>query len=166
MITSDRRPARTRNTTIIVVLHPINAVAATPWVDFRVGRSTRTLPTRRKSAGYQRAGAGTRPARRLAWASTQKRAALSAYRAANARSALPQCRNPGFPAGPRNWRTLSAARGLTQGMTLENRRGSTVVTQQVRVIAPSAAALPSPPPIIRHRPIRASPQRVPTSPLP
>ena len=46
MITSDRRPARTRNTTIIVVLGPINAVAATPWVDFRVGEPIRTPPIR------------------------------------------------------------------------------------------------------------------------
>src|ERR1700733_15735126 len=38
MITSDGRPARTRNTTIIVVLGPINAVGTTLQVDFGAGR--------------------------------------------------------------------------------------------------------------------------------
>jgi hypothetical protein len=120
MITSDRRPARTRNTTIIVVLGPINAVAATPWVDFRVGEPIRTPPIR----GWlgRMSERGLAPARPIVSLGPRSR------RARNRRVAEPslpetvlaQRRDSGFPAGPRYRPGPSAARSLTQGTALQN----------------------------------------------
>src|ERR1700722_8265621 len=120
MITSDRRPARTRNTTIIVVLGPINAVAATPWVDFRVGEPIRTPPIRGWLGRMSERGLG--PARPIVSLGARS---ISARNRRAAEPSLPetvlaQRRDSGFPAGPRYRPSPSAARSLTQGTALQN----------------------------------------------
>ena len=123
MITSDRRPARTRNTTIIVVLGQINTIAATPWVDFRVGEPIRTPPIR----GWL----GRMSERRLAPARPIVSLGPRSGSARNRRAAEPSLpetvltkrRDSGFPAGPRYRPSSSAARSLTQGAALENPAG-------------------------------------------
>ena len=166
MITSDRRPARTRNTTIIVVLGPINAVAATPWVDFRVGESIRTLPIRARIGRMSERGLAPEPARLIVSLGRRSRSARNrrATEPPMPESALPQCRNPGFPAGPRYWRTPSGARALTQVTAIVNRnerlprrrdRGNSVASPYL-----------TPSPDMLHRNLHLSPQRSGTGRLP
>ena len=117
MITSDRRPARTRNTTIIVVLGPINAVAATPWVDFRVGEPIRSPPIRGRLGRMSERGLAPEPARLIV--SLRRRSGSARNRRAAEppmpENVLAQRRDSGSPAGPRYRPSPSAARSLTQG---------------------------------------------------
>src|SRR5580698_3879608 len=82
MITSDRRPARTRNTTIIVALGPINGVATTFGANLRVAcspsrRLTGLITGRRngvKSSTHKAGESSSRQCKKADWRQSVKAA--------------------------------------------------------------------------------------------